>query len=180
MYDRDFYPRPPGGGRRRGLPRRANRRRISIHALRVEGDSSNFSSRLVCKDFYPRPPGGGRRENAFHKVDHTLFLSTPSGWRATNIVQDCRAVSVISIHALRVEGDELQTRNYTDKDDFYPRPPGGGRPILSSLSTRQKEFLSTPSGWRATIHTQRQVPASPFLSTPSGWRATASPRRWHT
>ena len=33
----------------------------------------------------------------------------------------------ISIHALREEGDILQTRKILARDDFYPRPPRGGR-----------------------------------------------------
>ena len=37
---------------------------------------------------------------------------------------------LISIHALRVEGD-TGTYSYTlAPTDFYPRPPGGGRPLL--------------------------------------------------
>ena len=58
----DFYPRPPGGGRRGG-----------------RGNAPAGQA-----DFYPRPPGGGRR--CFHNVKHqiVLFLSTPSGWRATS------------------------------------------------------------------------------------------------
>ena len=34
-----------------------------------------------------------------------LFLSTPSGWRATNVVLGYSTQLIISIHALRVEGD---------------------------------------------------------------------------
>ena len=35
------------------------------------------------------------------------------------------------------------------------------------------EFLSTPSGWRATLQAPVSLlPSSIFLSTPSGWRAT--------
>ena len=34
----DFYPRPPGGGRQRERSAKAMDIRISIHALRVEGD----------------------------------------------------------------------------------------------------------------------------------------------
>ena len=34
---------------------------ISIHALRVEGDTDRLQVRRCCgSDFYPRPPGGGR------------------------------------------------------------------------------------------------------------------------
>ena len=57
---------------------------ISIHALRVEGDRTTRSSVRTFLHFYPRPPGGGRRLKYCRKVlDGTVFLSTPSGWRAT-------------------------------------------------------------------------------------------------
>ena len=57
---------------------------ISIHALRVEGDSVVFFIQpRQTSDFYPRPPGGGRRQQ-------------PGGQKTE---------AYISIHALRVEGD---------------------------------------------------------------------------
>ena len=34
-----------------------------------------------------------------------VFLSTPSGWRATKDIVDANNAQLISIHALRVEGD---------------------------------------------------------------------------
>ena len=59
----------------------------------------------------------------------SIFLSTPSGWRATFKSFYCsRFALCISIHALRVEGD--------------PRNDTGVNPY--------EKFLSTPSGWRAT------------------------------
>ena len=100
---------------------------ISIHALRVEGDEE-------IKDD-PRV--------------RILFLSTPSGWRATStfcdialklnisihalrVEGDTTAIAVlalkeISIHALRVEGDQKPVSFTLVYEDFYPRPPGGGR-----------------------------------------------------
>ena len=33
---------------------------------------------------------------------------------------------------------------------FYPRPPGGGRRALADIIMDEMQFLSTPSGWRAT------------------------------
>ena len=56
----DFYPRPPRGGRRTGGMPNPRAVKISIHALREEGDqlpSSHFGS---TEHFYPRPPRGGR------------------------------------------------------------------------------------------------------------------------
>ena len=38
VSDLYFYPRPPGGGRPVGFVKRAHDVKISIHALRVEGD----------------------------------------------------------------------------------------------------------------------------------------------
>ena len=103
----------------------------------------------------------------------------------------------ISIHALRVEGDIDKICSVHSLLYFYPRPPGGGRRVSRGKYRRIEEFLSTPSGWRATftslyivlyhntisIHALRvegdTVSLRPlyrlliFLSTPSGWRATA-------
>ena len=123
-----FYPRPPGGGRRcrsscrihhqrisihalrvegdLSLRHQAERSYISIHALRVEGDATSYSTFISSScNFYPRPPGGGRRGNGMTVTNNNEFLSTPSGWRATEKLSDLRVPEVISIHALRVEGD---------------------------------------------------------------------------
>ena len=78
----NFYPRPPGGGRRGGI-----------------------DTILPQADFYPRPPGGGRRPRISPKRRRHSFLSTPSGWRATDTIVGQQQEIKISIHALRVEGD---------------------------------------------------------------------------
>ena len=57
----------------------------------------------------------------------------------------------ISIHALRVEGDFFRSCIYNAFWYFYPRPPGGGRHAYFSEMTKMYKFLSTPSGWRATV-----------------------------
>ena len=57
---------------------------ISIHALRVEGDQDHKVVKAGKRNFYPRPPGGGRRYRlAPLPAVCSKFLSTPSGWRAT-------------------------------------------------------------------------------------------------
>ena len=151
----NFYPRPPRGGRlgcrwalsrasrflstpsaRRATRRRPRQRpvgRISIHALREEGDEpaaeapaptgisihalreegdGTFAGLLTCpRYFYPRPPRGGRRKSAPHGSLPTRFLSTPSARRAT----------------CRFSADCGVLRN------FYPRPPRGGRRAVNAL-----------------------------------------------
>ena len=132
MGGRGFYPRPPDGGRPCAMVSPSDQICISIHALRMEGDGAfDFS----------------------YILDYLLFLSTPSGWRATTgTILSCRD-GLISIHALRVEGDRRRRKKRRELC----------------------RFLSTPSGWRATctpLHACSQLPV--FLSTPSGWRATAA------
>ena len=127
----DFYPRPPRGGRRlQGVPT-ATDWEISIHALREEGDSlggdvilnqRNFYPRpprggrlrltprppRCALYFYPRPPRGGRLTDVLELKTAQLFLSTPSARRAT-MRTGLRVTDVlISIHALREEGDSCQ------------------------------------------------------------------------
>ena len=101
------------------------------------------------------------------------FLSTPSARRATSHSQQFQQCRVISIHALREEGDAPHTSTAAAASHFYPRPPRGGRPASDlgpwppdpisihalreegdtyfySTSTRNVKFLSTPSARRAT------------------------------
>ena len=128
-----------------------------------------------------------------------VFLSTPSGWRATLVgVTGSAITNYISIHALRVEGDNHSKYLRKPPRNFYPRPPGGGRPHKCTTPAPEDTFLSTPSGWRATgragaggHHHGHFYPRPPgggrliyaledgyevaFLSTPSGWRATTIP-----
>ncbi len=79
----------------------------------------------------------------------------------------------ISIHALRVEGDTIPTEAEVKAlliSIHALRVEGDGFPRLSKLLERL--FLSTPSGWRATVLSLVLLIVLPFLSTPSGWRAT--------
>ena len=55
-----FYPRPPRGGRLYLLTVPPTSIKISIHALREEGDTSSKTTFWKAKNFYPRPPRGGR------------------------------------------------------------------------------------------------------------------------
>ena len=56
-------------------------------------------------DFYPRPPRGGRLQCVIDFVKFFKFLSTPSARRATLSTVLLSYQFLISIHALREEGD---------------------------------------------------------------------------
>ena len=57
---------------------------------------------------------------------------------------------LISIHALREEGDRCSGQGGGSGCDFYPRPPRGGRHAHISIPAPFAQFLSTPSARRAT------------------------------
>ena len=79
--------------------------KISIHALREEGD---LSDTIAAKE-------------------DALFLSTPSARRATLQAMADPDKIAISIHALREEGDSCNLARCRRSSYFYPRPPRGGR-----------------------------------------------------
>ena len=79
----DFYPRPPRGGRRPFFGQKCNCSAISTHALREEGDRQLGYELARLLDFYPRPPRGGRQLRAKYRG----------------------VGGMISTHALREEGD---------------------------------------------------------------------------
>ena len=127
---------------------------ISIHALRVEGDTMLGSACRLKMHFYPRPPGGGRRAKTVRPTALLYFYPRPPGGgrlllfiflafllcisiHALRVEGDFNnsnldLIIVISIHALRVEGDR-RISSYARKGFyFYPRPPGGGRPVMTA------------------------------------------------
>ena len=101
-------------------------------------------------DSYPRPPRGGRPAGHRRPTPHREFLSTPSVRRATRHGHSVQNQRLISIHALREEGD-------------------GG---VGALLISPRAFLSTPSARRATMQLADAVMPAIFLPTPSARRAT--------
>ena len=137
----DFYPRPPRGGRPTTFRQIVTPCKISIHALREEGDKYSSGFIILPLNFYPRPPRGGRQ---------LIYCSK------------CETI-IISIHALREEGDAKRGNVQSTGSDFYPRPPRGGRHPAGVNQTRKEVFLSTPSARRATSY-QAYLPAHPGIS----------------
>ena len=97
---KDFYPRPPRGGR--PIRRRSSSfpLKISIHALREEGDPIIAAGITASAYFYPRPPRGGRQ---YRHISRRLPYQ-------------------ISIHALREEGDRLRQKSVIRTVGFLSTP----------------------------------------------------------
>ena len=137
---RNFYPRPPRGGRPVLFMELLVILHISIHALREEGDYKLDLDTGRIVDFYPRPPRGGRPAQ----------LARAS------------AAEAISIHALREEGDRVVSDSHNLERDFYPRPPRGGRLYVLLSRCMNAQFLSTPSARRATARPGQSRPNNPI------------------
>ena len=83
---------------------------------------------------------------------------------------------IISIHALREEGDSMMEVQRNAKKYFYPRPPRGGRPFSEWLFSKSSiVFLSTPSARRATFspHDDAPRPRNFYPRPPRGGRHVA-------
>ena len=103
--------------------------RISIHALREEGDLPEKDRQAVRSISIHAL----REEGDRHPAERRAGLLR------------------ISIHALREEGDGKISSIEGEPDNFYPRPPRGGRRSETSADLLIASFLSTPSARRATL-----------------------------
>ena len=83
-------------------------RAISIHSLRVEGDGIKGAEGGTHLHFNPLPPCGGRLWRICLRSRATIFQSTPSVWRETQLLMALVDAIPISIHSLRVEGDHVR------------------------------------------------------------------------
>ena len=148
----NFYPRPPRGGRPRPAPTKT--RTVNFYPRPPRGGRPGGSAgdHHPLRNFYPRPPRGGPLYCCDRLTRASYFYPRPPrGGRL------CKPVAmppeqIISIHALREEGDtstradcrrptrflstpsarratQESEQNTSTTTYFYPRPPRGGRPI---------------------------------------------------
>ena len=163
----DFYPRPPRGGRLLAAlavilnavflstpsARRATEEipyskftvKISIHALREEGDED---SKLACTEltvFLSTPSARRATAGGFDETrqNHDFYPRPPRGGRPGEVSSLCKRHG-ISIHALREEGDPAAGGTAAQECNFYPRPPRGGRPPGMLLWTLLSYFYPRP------------------------------------
>ena len=78
---------------------------ISIHALREEGDRLYRHWLTDRKEFLSTPSARRATGPKHRNGGNEIFLSTPSARRATRRGREVAQFRVISIHALREEGD---------------------------------------------------------------------------
>ena len=147
-----FNPRPPWGGRRSSRQQDTHHTKISIHALRGEGDRIDpEAQRLPLIISIHALRGEGDHGIPPFSVKFTMrFQSTPSVGRATQ------------------NNTPKKARAYY----FNPRPPWGGRLVIVAFKFVTVRFQSTPSVGRATFLPKDSDTPVKFQSTPSVGRAT--------
>ena len=79
--------------------------KISIHALREEGDLERVTLQLIS----------------------AIFLSTPSARRATKVNRSVNYEQTISIHALREEGDHVGIQEVVEAEKEFLSTPSARR-----------------------------------------------------
>ena len=171
-YSGHFNPLPPHGGRPAAQLHGTTYLNISIHSLRMEGDTGQIMTSKSPNHFNPLPPHGGRPCLTSVEIPEGTFQSTPSAWRETRNCEKNRifrnisihslrmegdtadaavgGVISISIHSLRMEGDALYNADCFLLPYFNPLPPHGGRQLRYTHGIRATAFQSTPSAWRET------------------------------
>ena len=172
---RHFYPRPPRGGRRGPKkPRSARTLFLSTPSARRATVASS-SSTSVSKSFLSTPSARRATRPNGGPAHAKIFLSTPSARRATCTRPEHRAHQDISIHALREEGDINPEPDDAATDNFYPRPPRGGRPAgMTEKQRAEFNFYPRPPRGGRRASGLLAVRATAFLSTPSARRATVA------
>ena len=150
------------------------RPKISIHALREEGDIYGELLRIAQQAISIHAlRKEGDRTGCQGCQAPTAFLSTPSARRATSSAWSAGRPARISIHALRKEGDAVFRLTDLSISYFYPRPPQGGRLGCIQRDMNVGNFYPRPpQGGRPPLPTGQGVYCCIFLSTPSARRAT--------
>ena len=126
---------------------------ISIHSLRMEGDGNSQTFGEWLEDFNPLPPHGGRQlEYARPAVEENFNPLPPHGGRPIGkAVGD--DVPDISIHSLRMEGDATLKHNWGISRYFNPLPPHGGRLVAGHRRTHVARHFNPlpPHGGRQRV-----------------------------
>ena len=169
--------------------------KISIHSLRMEGDSTYVSEPLTLLNFNPLPPYGGRHHQIVIIIQFWDFNPLPPyGGRQKKRISEIQQ-KMISIHSLRMEGDPRFHNPQTIACNFNPLPPYGGRrttvsqmpwrKIISIHSLRMEGDQARPARSCQALHFNPLPPYggrhllgrveddnAEFQSTPSVWRET--------
>ena len=117
---------------------------ISIHSLRMEGDSEQLRVAAAIVHFNPLPPHGGRQIHHHDQNRNNKFQSTPSAWRETLTVSArCNRKKFQSTPSAWRE-TWLLVFLYILIHHFNPLPPHGGRQRSQLNNAAGRNFNPLP------------------------------------
>ena len=155
----DFNPLPPHGGRLIIDILKAERLTISIHSLRMEGDSENLFAAVCRNDISIH----SLRMEGDHFIGCAVCIDCISihslRMEGDYQLRGDQHVYFISIHSLRMEGDNDFKTYSIDELHFNPLPPHGGR--HTGITFRITEFYFNPLPPHGGRH-QRKHQSSDF------------------
>ena len=189
----DFNPLPPHGGRR--FPLSGSDCWLYFNPLPPHGGRLPYFRRKLWERVFQSTPSAWRETSStVSKIRHCTFQSTPSAWRETFGMLRTNWRIFISIHSLRMEGDNLDVPkavfhnisihslrmegdniNYNLVPDFHISIHSlrmEGDCSFHDFQLASGTFQSTPSAWRETGGRCNMGRHSEFQSTPSAWRET--------
>ena len=116
----------------------------------MEGDRIADTSFIISDYFNPLPPHGGRLCTLYMTTADNYFNPLPPhGGRPS--VRVCISCSDgISIHSLRMEGDNTVPAEGKVRDSFQSTPSAWRETGTTAPYTSENSFQSTPSAWRET------------------------------
>ena len=124
-------------------------------------------------NFNPRPPWGGRRLRTDSCSRQKVISIHALRGEGDAVLPEITSAMPISIHALRGEGDASVRLSVLLPLHFNPRPPWGGRRVSARGWRQDRHFNPRPPwGGRRSPTRRPSVTRTSFQSTPSVGRAT--------
>ena len=181
VHGMDFYPRPPRGGRQNSQSN--NRCSTGFLSTPSARRATRWHKQTpdAPNDFYPRPPRGGRRGRMQRRVRRagiSIHALREEGDRGTGQLQANERGGFLSTPSAR-RATRWHKQTPDAPNDFYPRPPRGGRRGRMQRRVRRAGIsihALREEGDRGTGQLQANERGG-FLSTPSARRATADNRK---
>ena len=123
--------------------------------------------------FNPLPPHGGRLFQAVDVAAETGISIHSLRMEGDNECPEIIANFCISIHSLRMEGDVYMTIIYYNYIYFNPLPPHGGRPCKYTNSSNEIAISIHSLRMEGdAVARKENFSINRFQSTPSAWRET--------
>ena len=168
-----FNPLPPHGGRHASLLKCIHDQKISIHSLRMEGDTRILPCRRI-QAIFQSTPSAWRETMVPHPVRSPLiFQSTPSAWRETaEFLGGRTAQETFQSTPSAWRETLLMPPIGTSSMHFNPLPPHGGRPFMLICQAFLAHFNPLPPHGGRLFIISFSLSLNVFQSTPSAWRET--------